>query len=148
MAFNGKCVIHNNSPRLWRILIAMGIQQSPIGEDLFSERCIAVVDGLAYPVAEIELPQAKLYDCLDNETLFFAIAALRDDSDINQWFIYDNRSWNDKEPLRFWFKCKTDDIADDMCIDQMYNDCDKATLAELIYHFTGQDDDEEATEEY
>ena len=31
------------------------------------------------------------FDCGDNEGLFLAIAAIRDDTDKNQWFILDTR---------------------------------------------------------
>ncbi|ROS92299.1 hypothetical protein EEL36_08730 [Muribaculaceae bacterium Isolate-043 (Harlan)] len=102
--------------------------------------CTVVERGSFFCIKEDNLLD-YIYDCKDNEDLFFALAAIRDDSDINQWFIYDNRHWNDKDPQRFWFICKRDKIEDDMCIDLMYNDCEKATDTELKVHFNDGDDD-------
>ncbi|ROS84840.1 hypothetical protein EEL39_15970 [Muribaculaceae bacterium Isolate-080 (Janvier)] len=102
--------------------------------------CVVVERGSFYCVKEKNLSD-YIFDCKDNEELFFALAALRDDSDIHQWFIYDNRHWNDEDPQRFWFICKRESIEDDMCYDAMYADCEKATEAELKVHFNDGDDD-------
>ena len=66
-------------------------------------------------------------DCGTNEELFLAIAALRDDTDKNQWFTDGD----------LWFKC-----GDEMCdetIDYYLNEYSrklhKATVNELIEHF-------------
>lgn len=73
-------------------------------------------------------------DCGTNENLFLALAALRDDTDKNQWFVYDNSNWSDT-PEIFYFICKENNIKDEMCVNLMYNDCHKATIDELIEHF-------------
>lgn len=73
--------------------------------------------------------------CGTNEELFLAIAALRDDSDIHQWFVHDDSDWND-DPNIFWYKCESESINDDMAFNLMCNDCRKATVEELIKHFT------------
>jgi len=66
-------------------------------------------------------------DCGTNEALFLAIAALRDDTDKNQWFTDGN----------LWFKC-----GDEMCDETIkyylnrYNrEIHKAFVEELIEHF-------------
>lgn len=75
-------------------------------------------------------------DCGKNEELFLAIAALRDDTDKNQWFVYDNSDLADEEEIcRFFFICEDDDIKTFMNLDVMYTDCHKATVNELIEHF-------------
>ena len=74
-------------------------------------------------------------NCGTNEELFLAIAALRDDSDRFQWFIHDDSDWNDN-PNIFWYKCESESINDDMALNLMCNDCRKATVEELIKHFT------------
>lgn len=75
-------------------------------------------------------------DCGTNDDLFLAIAALRDDSDINQWFIYDSMDCVVPELRDFyWFKCEEDKIEDMMYYDAMYLCCKKATVEELIEHF-------------
>ena len=68
-------------------------------------------------------------DCGTNEELFLAIAALRDDSDIHQWFIHQDCSF---------LKCECDSKID------MWGDYEypqevypmKATVEELIKHFS------------
>lgn len=59
-------------------------------------------------------------DCGDNEKMFLALAALRDDTDKNQWFIVDN----------LWIK-SSNDIPDKYV--QMHGD--KATVEEIIEYF-------------
>lgn len=60
-------------------------------------------------------------DCGDNEELFIALAALRDDTAKNQWFVVDN----------IWLKCYND-------IPNKYIQLNghKATPEEIIKHFT------------
>lgn len=73
-------------------------------------------------------------DCGTNEQLFFAIAALRDDADENQWFVMDVDVYSETNKGD-WFK------ATDMAggfhvgtqIEPLY--CHKATVEELIEHF-------------
>lgn len=69
--------------------------------------------------------------CGTNEALFLAIAALRDDTDKNQWFTDGN----------LWFKC-----GDEMCDETIkyylnrYNrEIHKASVEELIEHFKGKE---------
>jgi hypothetical protein len=75
-------------------------------------------------------------DCGENEELFLAIAALRDDTDKYQWFIYNSMDCT-VEKLRnfYWFKCEEDKIEDMMYWDCAYLNCTKATVEELIEHF-------------
>lgn len=61
-------------------------------------------------------------DCGTNEELFLAIAAIRDDGDVNQWFV--NADGN--------FKMYCNDTMEDDW-DETYR---KATVEELIEHFT------------
>lgn len=60
-------------------------------------------------------------DCGDNEELFIALAALRDDTAKNQWFVVDN----------IWVKCYND-------VPDKYIQLNghKATPEEIIKHFT------------
>ena len=75
-------------------------------------------------------------DCGDNEDLFFALATLRDDTDINQWFIYNSMDCI-IEKLRTidWFICDENSIEDFACYDSSYLNCHKATVEEIIEHF-------------
>ncbi|MBD5357410.1 MAG: hypothetical protein HDR88_10470 [Bacteroides sp.] len=145
MGFTSRCAIHDSNPRIWRKLIHFGLHPNACSSKMTARNndnqlCTVVEGGSFYLVKECNLPD-YVYDCDDNEESFFALAALRDDSDIYQWFIYDNRDWNDEDPERYWFVCKQDSIEDDMFYDAMYADCEKATEAELKLHFNDGDDD-------
>lgn len=77
-------------------------------------------------------------DCGTNEELFLAIAALRDDTNENQWFICDVNHWDRSDngeatvyaEIGEWIFCKSND--DDCARDNHYH---KATVEELIEHF-------------
>ena len=75
-------------------------------------------------------------DCGTNEELFLALAALRDDTDMNQWFIYNSMDCI-IEKLRTidWFICDENSIEDFAFYDSLYLLCHKATVEELIEHF-------------
>lgn len=62
-----------------------------------------------------------MVDCTDNDTLFFAIAALRDDTDFMQWFV-DGDEWKLSE-------------TDAMYQPSYLDDYHKATVKELVEHF-------------
>lgn len=71
--------------------------------------------------------------CGTNEALFLAIAALRDDTDDSQWFVY--------PPENIWFICDDDDInyarenIKDSVQAAWFHCSHKATVKELIEHF-------------
>lgn len=73
-------------------------------------------------------------DCGDNEDLFFALTTLRDDTDVNQWFVMDVEEYIDINQGD-WFlatdRNKGKHIGTQ--IDPMY--CHKATVEEIIEHF-------------
>lgn len=145
MSFTENCVLHSSNPRIWRKLLNFGLHLDSCCRTLTARTkdnrlCTAVRRGVIFNIKEEEISE-NLYDCRDNEDLFFALASMRDDNDLYQWFIYDNRSWDDDNPTRFWFICKQESIEVDMGYDQMYNDCEKATRKEIIAHFMGLDDD-------
>lgn len=76
-------------------------------------------------------------DCGTNEELFLAIAALRDDTDDSQWFVY--------PPENIWFICDDDDInyarenIKDSVQAAWFHCSHKATVEELIEHFKGKE---------
>lgn len=78
----------------------------------------------------IDLDFAGFINCEDNEKLFLSLAALRNDSDINQWFT-DGRKWVISDihsllELKEYFQLIKFD----------YSKTHKATAEELIKHFT------------
>ncbi|NDV63892.1 hypothetical protein D0T60_01335 [Bacteroides sp. 224] len=68
-------------------------------------------------------------DCGDNEDLFFAIAALRDDTDIFQWFT-DGEKWVISD-IHHLLELK--EYFEEIGFD--YSKTHKATVGELISHF-------------
>ena len=72
------------------------------------------------------------------KNFFLAIAALRDDTNENQWFICDVNHWDRSDngeatvyaEIGEWIFCKSND--DDCARDNHYH---KATVEELIEHF-------------
>ena len=75
-------------------------------------------------------------DCGDNEDLFFALATLRDETDVNQWFVFNSMDCI-IEKLRTidWFICDENRIEDCTYYDSLYLNCHKATVEEIIEHF-------------
>lgn len=74
------------------------------------------------------------YDCKYNRTLFLAIAALRDDTDNNQWFVMDVEIYVDLTKGT-WFQATDRDGGKHVGtqIEALY--CHKATVEELINYF-------------
>ena len=75
-------------------------------------------------------------DCDENVGLFLALAALRDDTDINQWFIY-NTIGNQVSKFETveWVKCLDVKMEDYFSYDNIYKFMKKATVEEIIEHF-------------
>lgn len=72
--------------------------------------------------------------CKTKESLL-ALAALSDETDKYQWFIYDDSEWNDSNPQRFWYQCESDKIEQELAYDLMYTSCTKATIEEILECF-------------
>lgn len=146
MAFLSKCVLQDSSPQIWRKLVELGLKRNPVMPRMRESTasnplCTVVEHGVFYDARKSHIPSGFV-DCKRDKRLFFALAALRNDTDIHQVFIYDNRYWNNENPSRFWFLCQMDRIEDDMYLDNQYADCTKASEKELLYHFSGNDDDD------
>ena len=86
MTFIQPCFIRKNTPELRKKLEVLGYNQHPSyienGQYLYLNCGFYHIDVIGYS-EEIE----RMIDCGTNEDLFFALAALRDDTDINQWII-------------------------------------------------------------
>lgn len=86
------------------------------------------VDGCQVPFKRI-----AGIECGDNEQLFLALVAMRDDSDKFQWFCDDK-----EEEYKSFFFCKYDDVELHIHNEMDGWDCEgfhKATVKELIEHF-------------
>lgn len=135
MGFTIPCFIRKNTPELRKkleefryvipdITIGEAIFTLPEGSTIYTEFLSNIIDD------EIAV------DCGENEDLFLAIAALRDDYDRGQWFVldYDN-IWKTVGCYQY----KGDFLLCDNS-DKWYGATDvptahKATVEELIEHF-------------
>ena len=77
----------------------------------------------------VEDNKCDLIDCGDNEELFLAIAALRDDSNEHQWFVWDFEEGDEGKGDRW----KLYDNDSNWC--WWIFEVHKATVEELIGHF-------------
>ena len=142
MAFIQPCFIRKNTPELRKKLEELGYE--PNAYESFWEddnRYIITTigsQGYGYYTLCIKncclLENELFIDCGTNEELFLALSALRDDTDINQWFIMDCDVYLQINKGD-WFistdRNKGKHIGTQ--IDPMY--CHKATVEEIIEHF-------------
>ena len=132
--FTQQCIIHKNTKEIINFLNEIGYTLYE-GSDNFSKNVACSCKFNTYfTFDDDEYVFPNTIDCKKNKELFFAVAALRDDSDRFQWFIHEDSSWN-SDPSIFWHKCESESIKIDMAFNIMYNDCRKATVEELIKYF-------------
>ena len=142
MGFTTPCFIRKNTPELRRGLKELGyFNNSP----QWTNNC-SIIWAYQYPMKGFDTPNyviadsfdipfdkhsalcGKFIDCGTNEELFLAIAALRDDTDKNQWFT-DGDKWILCPEIKFstyWVYYHIDVNTDTV---------HKATVNELIEHF-------------
>lgn len=126
MGFTTQCFIHKNTANIRNRLKELGYYCNPyLGwHNLFT--CVFGINSV-YSLDDYDTNSLKeidgLIDCGTNEELFLAIAALRDDTDKNQWFIDGD----------LWFKCD-----DEVCNEG--RKIHKATVDELIEHFKTEEE--------
>ena len=152
MAFIQSCFIRKNTPELRKKLEELGYTngawESPHFEYPYLKCCpnqkFGLFKGEGFYMTEDDYrcdgkrwtynPPKEYIDCGDNEELFLALAALRNDTDINQWFIMDVEEYMNINQGD-WFiatdRNKGKHIGTQ--IDPMY--CHKATVEEIIEHF-------------
>lgn len=94
MAFTQPCNIRKNTPELRKELEELGYNRHPFygdnGQYLYLNRGFYHTNVVGYS-EEIE----RMIDCGTNEELFLALAALRDDTNENQWFIAQDTMWDE-----------------------------------------------------
>ena len=129
--FTKKCFILKNSPELRNKLYRLGNRNGTWlndASDMISANETLFKCWDSDLGADSMLTNKGYINCMENEELFLAIAALRDDSDCMQWFTNDV----------FWIKCSQLDLKHEL--DNNYEefcvaDYHKATVSELIEHF-------------
>ena len=144
MAFTQPCFIRKKTQELIDKLLAMGYHHPMKYHEIFPNlltvpyrghnwgTLIAVSDKEIDLALKTQINQNSTIDCGDNEELFLALAALRDDIDKNQYFIC-TETYTDGFDIThdkgYFAKCITDNISSF----QKY--WRKATVEELIEHF-------------
>jgi hypothetical protein len=138
MAFIQPCFIRKNTAELRRKLESLGYIKGgyplPVGREDVYDRDLHLYENSYHFRDSTLYGITNNIDCGTNEELFIAIASLRDDTDVNQWFVMDVEEYMDINQGD-WF------IATDRNggkhigtqIDPMY--CHKATVEEIIEHF-------------
>ena len=145
MGFTTPCFIRKNTPELRKKLEELGYEILNSGnttldahnydgngshKSIEEGRAIITSYGNLYGVIyDIDTVTKKgRIDCGTNELLFLAIAALRDDTDKNQWFT-DGDKWILCPEIKFSTYWVYNDV--DVNLDVIH----KATVNELIEHF-------------
>lgn len=132
MGFTTAAFIRRNTPELRKKLEELGYKKYGNPFQITDDsKLITTIDGEYVPY-NVPLDDSFI-DCGTNEELFLAIAALRDDTDDSQWFVY--------PPENSWFICVDDDInyaRENIreSVQAAWFHCSrKATVEELIKHF-------------
>ena len=146
MGFTTAAFIRRNTSELRKKLEELGYKCSSLRCDrscLYTAAYLNVYHSI-YPewLNNEDIRKTNDIDCGTNEELFLAIAALRDDTNENQWFICDVNHWDRADngeltvyaEIGEWIFCKSND--DDCARDNHYH---KATVEELIAHFKGKE---------
>ena len=113
--FTQQCIIHKNTKEIINFLNEIGYTLYE-GSDNFSKNVACSCKFNTYfTFDDDEYVFPNIIDCKKNKELFFAVAALRDDSDNHQWFV---------DPCGHWHFNPT-----------LLDGLRKATVVELIEHF-------------
>lgn len=139
MGFTTPAFIRKNTPELRKKLEKLGYKSRTISNN--DKLCLATTANNVYAKYTIITNEmfdsvdphrtwncAGRIDCGTNEELFLAIAALRDDTDKNQWFT-DGDKWILCPEIKFSSYWVYNDI--DVNLDVIH----KTTVNELIEHF-------------
>lgn len=127
MGFLQPCFIRKNTPDLRKKLEELGYYRHPCygdNEYLYLNRGFYHTNVVGYS-EEIE----RMIDCGVNEELFLALAALRYDTDKNQWVIDEANEcfgWENS-----WSICDKDDMNERV----VYTHYRKASVKEIIENF-------------
>ena len=149
MAFTQPCFIRKNTPELRKKLEELGYEpfgsvkyEWDTGWGLSTDNRLGEFESFdnngLENIIKCESPDYEdSIDCGTNEELFLALAALRDGTDVNQWFVMDVEIYMDINQGD-WFiatdRNKGKHIGTQ--IGPMY--CHKATVEEIIEHFNKQ----------
>ena len=127
--FTTPCFIRKNTPELRKKLEELGYENRGkvryYGEPIY---IYCEMDIFYTSPCKLKIPDNYIIDCDDNEELFLSLAALRDDTDKWQLFIFDGIDVPDYflQKGDMWI-CSLDK--------HLVENCHKATVEEIIEHF-------------
>lgn len=128
--FTQPCFIKKNTPELRKKLEEFGYTYNGRDTESWGASALYCFDGKYYEVYPAKPSRYhSIVDCGTNEDMFLAIAALRDDTDKNQWVIDEANEcfgWENS-----WLICDKDDMNEGV----VYTHYRKATVEEIIEHF-------------
>lgn len=142
--FTTPCFIKKNTPELRKKLEELGYEPShristysDVYQNLavcnfFGNRYYGVSDKESSRPGNIEdaIKNRGMINCGTNEELFLALAALRDDTDKNQW-LTDGKIWGKFDEDSFLYPIQI--------INYLQSKGHKATVEEIIEHFKSKD---------
>ena len=152
MAFTQPCFIRKNTLELRKKLEELGYKPSypiflyPEGFkhiaacNFFGSKYYGVSDDEVSHHGEIKdaIKNRGMIDCGTNEELFLALAALRDDTNANQWFIAQNTMWDENyngEITVYYEEGEWLMWGYYSFMEDMPSDFRKATVDEIVKHF-------------
>ena len=128
--FTQPCFIRKNTPELRKKLEEFGYKYNGRDTESWGTSALYCFYESYYEVYPAKPSRYhSIVDCGTNEKLFLALAALRDDTDNNQWVIDEANEcfgWEDS-----WMICDKDDMNERA----VYTHYRKATVEEIIEHF-------------
>lgn len=128
--FTTPCFIKKNTIELRKKLEELGYKYNGRDTESWGASALYCFDGKYYEVYPAKPSRYhSIVDCATNEDMFLAIAALRDDTDKNQWVIDEANEcfgWENS-----WLICDKDDMNERV----VYTHYRKATIEEIIEHF-------------
>ena len=153
--FTQKCFIRENTPLIRNKLESIGASicgcvEYGIGDCISFNKGIVHKFSFNFEYGETYKPTIlkeieNFIDCYHNEDLFIAICSLRDDSEINQFFVLETtvNQWSENcKPVGSFVKCVRDKWFFDFdksgnpsVLSERNISAHKATVEELINHF-------------
>lgn len=128
--FTQSCFIKKNTPELRKKLEELGYKYNGRDTASWGASALYCFDGKYYEVYPAKPSRYHLIiDCGDNEELFLAVAALRDDSDYVQWFV---------NSIGDWYRCIDIIFNEENVNKALYTSGEnwhKASIEEIIEHF-------------
>lgn len=143
MGFTTPCFIRKNTPELRKKLEELGYTYTQNGSaewfiPIEELECLVTYPAIGYYQGCAGYWYEDNVDCGTNEALFLALAALRDDTNENQWFICKEEKWDEDyngEIIVYyeegdWLLWDYYSFMEDLS-----SDFRKATKEEIIEHF-------------